>query len=217
MTKLVSKEKIQSLFTDEQTIMVGGFIESGVPAELIKILLESKASQLTLIANDTGFDDQTFGQLVVEKRIKKAIVSHVGTNRETGKQMNGGELEVELTPQGTLVEQIRAGGAGLGGILTKTGVGTIVAEDKRIINVDGQDYILAKPLEADIALVKAWKADKKGNLIYRYAARNFNPIVATAAEIVIVEAEEILEVGEIDSNQVMTPGLFVDYILEKSQ
>ncbi|MFW5993527.1 MAG: 3-oxoacid CoA-transferase subunit A [Halanaerobiaceae bacterium] len=217
MTKLVSKDKIQSLFTDEQTIMVGGFIESGVPAELIKILLESKASQLTLIANDTGFDDQTFGQLVVEKRIKKAIVSHVGTNRETGKQMNGGELEVELTPQGTLVEQIRAGGAGLGGILTKTGVGTTVAEDKRIINVDGQDYILAKPLEADIALVKAWKADKKGNLIYRYAARNFNPIVATAAEIVIVEAEEILEVGEIDSNQVMTPGLFVDYILEKSQ
>ncbi|MFW5790017.1 MAG: 3-oxoacid CoA-transferase subunit A [Bacillota bacterium] len=217
MTKLVSKEKIQSLFTDEQTIMVGGFIESGVPAELIKILLESKASQLTLIANDTGFDDQTFGQLVVEKRIKKAIVSHVGTNRETGKQMNGGELEVELTPQGTLVEQIRAGGAGLGGILTKTGVGTTVAEDKRIINVDGEDYILAKPLEADIALVKAWKADKKGNLIYRYAARNFNPIVATAAEVVIVEAEEILEVGEIDSNQVMTPGLFVDYILEKSQ
>lgn len=217
MTKLVSKDKIQSLFTDEQTIMVGGFIESGVPAELIKILLESKACQLTLIANDTGFDDQTFGQLVVEKRIKKAIVSHVGTNRETGKQMNDGELEVELTPQGTLVEQIRAGGAGLGGILTKTGVGTTVAEDKRIINVDGQDYILAKPLEADIALVKAWKADKKGNLIYRYAARNFNPIVATAAEIVIVEAEEILEVGEIDSNQVMTPGLFVDYILEKSQ
>ncbi|MFN2364616.1 MAG: CoA transferase subunit A [Halarsenatibacteraceae bacterium] len=215
MAKIVNKEKIKSLFANEQSLMVGGFIESGVPAELIKILLESKASDLTLIANDTGFDDQTFGQLVVEKRLKKAVVSHVGTNRETGRQMNAGELEVELTPQGTLIEQIRAGGAGLGGVLTKTGVGTPVAEDKRIIEVDGEDYILAKPLKADIALVKAWKADKKGNLIYRYAARNFNPIVATAAEIVIVEADEILEVGEIDSNQVMTPGLFVDYILEK--
>jgi acetate CoA/acetoacetate CoA-transferase alpha subunit len=215
MAKLVNKEEIKSLFADNQSLMVGGFIESGVPAELVKILLESGAENLTLIANDTGFDDQTFGQLVVEKRLKKATVSHVGTNRETGRQMNAGELEVELTPQGTLIEQIRAGGAGLGGVLTKTGVGTPVAEDKRIIEVDGEDYILAKPLKADIALVKAWKADKKGNLIYRYAARNFNPIVATAAETVIVEAEEILEVGELDSNQVMTPGLFVDYILEK--
>ena len=215
MAKLVNKDKIKSLFADEQSLMVGGFIESGVPAELIKILLESGAEDLTLIANDTGFDDQTFGQLVVEKRLKKAIVSHIGTNRETGKQMNAGELEVELTPQGTLIEQIRAGGAGLGGILTQTGIGTTVAEDQRIIEVDGEDYILARPLQADIALVKAWKADKKGNLIYRYAARNFNPIVATAADIVIVEADEILEVGEIDSNQVMTPGLFVDYILEK--
>ena len=215
MAKFVNKEEIQSLFADEQSLMVGGFIESGVPAELIKILLESGAKDLTLIANDTGFDDKTFGQLVVEKRLKKAVVSHIGTNRETGKQMNAGELEVELTPQGTLIEQIRAGGAGLGGILTQTGIGTTVAEDKRIIEVDGEDYILAEPLKADIALVKAWKADKKGNLIYRYAARNFNPIVATAAEIVIVEADEILEVGEIDSNQVMTPGLFVDYILEK--
>ena len=215
MAKFVNKEEIQSLFADEQSLMVGGFIESGVPAELIKILLASGAKDLTLIANDTGFDNQTFGQLVVEKRLKKAVVSHIGTNRETGKQMNAGELEVELTPQGTLIEQIRAGGAGLGGILTQTGIGTTVAEDKRIIEVDGEDYILAEPLKADIALVKAWKADKKGNLIYRYAARNFNPIVATAAEIVIVEADEILEVGEIDSNQVMTPGLFVDYILEK--
>lgn len=215
MAKLVNKDKIKSLFADEQSLMVGGFIESGVPAELIKILLESGAEDLTLIANDTGFDDQTFGQLVVEKRLKKAIVSHIGTNRETGKQMNAGELEVELTPQGTLIEQIRAGGAGLGGILTRTGIGTTVAEDQRIIEVDDEDYILARPLQADIALVKAWKADKKGNLIYRYAARNFNPVVATAADIVIVEADEILEVGEIDSNQVMTPGLFVDYILEK--
>ncbi|MBF8438154.1 3-oxoacid CoA-transferase subunit A [Halanaerobiaceae bacterium Z-7014] len=215
MAKLVNKDKIKSLFADEQSLMVGGFIESGVPAELIKILLDSGARDLTLIANDTGFDDKTFGQLVVEKRLKKAIVSHIGTNRETGKQMNAGELEVELTPQGTLIEQIRAGGAGLGGILTQTGIGTTVAEDQRIIEVDGEDYILARPLQADIALVKAWKADKKGNLIYRYAARNFNPIVATAADIVIVEADEILEVGEIDSNQVMTPGLFVDYILEK--
>ena len=215
MAKIANKEEIKALFADEQSLMVGGFIESGVPGELVKILLDSGAKDLTLIANDTGFDDQTFGQLVVEKRLKKAIVSHIGTNRETGKQMNAGELEVELTPQGTLIEQIRAGGAGLGGILTQTGIGTTVAEDQRIIEVDGKDYILAEPLQADIALVKAWKADKKGNLIYRYAARNFNPVVATAADIVIVEADEILEVGEIDSNQVMTPGLFVDYILEK--
>jgi len=177
MAKIANKEEIKALFADEQSLMVGGFIESGVPGELVKILLDSGAKDLTLIANDTGFDDQTFGQLVVEKRLKKAVVSHIGTNRETGKQMNAGELEVELTPQGTLIEQIRAGGAGLGGILTQTGIGTTVAEDKRIIEVDGEDYILAEPLKADIALVKAWKADKKGNLIYRYAARNFNPIV----------------------------------------
>ncbi|MGM0420462.1 MAG: 3-oxoacid CoA-transferase subunit A [Bacillota bacterium] len=214
MAKIIDKEAVKELFADGQTLMAGGFIESGVPAKLVNILLESGVEDLTLIGNDTGFDDQDLGQLVVQKRLRKAIVSHVGTNRETGKQMNGGELEVELVPQGTLVEQIRAGGAGLGGVLTQTGLGTKAAEGKRIITVDDEDYILAKPLKADIALVKAWKADKKGNLIYRYAARNFNPIVATAADIVIVEVDEILEVGEMDSNEVMTPGLFVDYILE---
>ncbi len=214
MVKIVDKEQIKQLFAEGQRLMIGGFIECGAPHRLIDLLLESGVGNLTLIGNDTGFDDQKSGQLVVEKRLSRVIVSHIGTNKETGRQMNRGDLEVELIPQGTLVEQIRAGGAGLGGVLTPTGIGTPVAEESRTIEVDGREYLLAKPLRADLALVKAWKADRDGNLLFRYAARNFNPVMAMAGDKVVVEAEEIVPAGEIDPNQVMTPGIFVDYILQ---
>lgn len=217
MDKLIDKEKVKGLFADDQRLMIGGFIECGAPYRLIELLLESGVRNLTLIGNDTGFDNQKAGQLVVEKRLSRVIASHIGTNKETGRQMNSGELEVELVPQGTLVEQIRAGGAGLGGILTPTGIGTPVAEEGRIIEVEGREYLLAKPLRADLALIKAWKADSAGNLLYRHAARNFNPIMAMACDRVVVEAEEIVPAGEIDPNLVVTPGIFVDYILQNGE
>ncbi|MPN04262.1 Acetate CoA-transferase subunit alpha [bioreactor metagenome] len=164
-------------------------------------------------ANDTAFPDIGIGKLIVNKQVKKLIASHIGTNKETGNQMNAGELEVELVPQGTLAERIRAAGAGLGGILTPTGLGTVVAEGKTIIEVDGKEYLLEKPLKADVALIVGAKVDKKGNIRYRKATRNFNPLMAAAAELVIVEADEIVEVGGIDPDDVMTPGLFVDYVV----
>jgi acetate CoA/acetoacetate CoA-transferase alpha subunit len=150
----------------------------------------------------------------VNKQIKKAIVTHIGTNPETGRQMNAGELEVELVPQGTLAERIRAGGAGLGGVLTKAGLKTPVEEGKRKLEINGQDYLLEMPLKADIALLKASKADKAGNLYYNGSTRNFNPVMATAAELVIAEVDEIVEIGEINPNDVMTPGIFVNFIVK---
>ena len=152
------------------------------------------------------------GKLVVNKQIKKLIASHVGTNPETGKQMHTGEMEVVLVPQGTLAEQVRAGGAGLGGFLTPTGVGTIVEEGKEKIVIDGKTYLLELPLRADIALIAGEMVDKFGNIVYQGATRNFNNLMATAADIVIVEAESVVEVGELDPNHVVTPGIFVDYI-----
>jgi len=151
---------------------------------------------------------------VVDGLLKKVIVSHIGTNPDTGRKMNTGELEVELLPQGTLAERVRAGGAGLGGILTPTGIGTIVAEGKEVINVDGKEFLLEKPLRADVALIKAYKADTAGNLIFERSARNFNPLMAMAARVVIVEVENIVEAGQIDPDQVMTPGIFIDWIVQ---
>jgi len=210
--KVASSEEISSLFRDGMSVMVGGFLAVGTPASLVGMLLAKGVKDLTLIANDTAFTDSGVGPLVVNRRLKKAIVSHIGTNAETGRQMMAGELEVDLVPQGTLAERIRAAGAGLGGILTPTGVGTIVEEGKQKLTIDGREYILELPLRADIALLKAHKVDKAGNLIYRKAARNFNPVMALAADIVIVEAEQLVEVGEIDPDEVMTPGILVDKI-----
>ena len=159
--------------------------------------------------------DQGVGKWIVNKQIKKVYTSHIGTNPETGKQLNSGETEVVLVPQGTLAEQVRAGGAGLGGILTPTGVGTVVAEGKALIHVQGKDYLLEEPLRADIALIKAAKADKAGNLIYRKSARNFNPLMATAADLVIAEVSEIVEIGELNPDEVMTPCILVDYLVKE--
>jgi acetate CoA/acetoacetate CoA-transferase alpha subunit len=149
----------------------------------------------------------------VNKRVKKAIVSHIGTNPETGRQMMAGEMQVDLVPQGTLAERIRAAGSGLGGVLTPTGVGTIVEEGKQKLTVDGKEYLLEKPLKADIALIKAKRADKAGNLIYSKSARNFNPVMALAADLVVAEVEELVEVGQLDPDEIMTPGILVDKII----
>lgn len=213
MNKLISIEEAVNMIQDGMTIMIGGFLGCRNPYVLVDALVAKGVKDITLIANDTSFPEIGIGKLIVNKQVKKLIASHIGTNKETGNQMNSGELEVELVPQGTLAERIRAAGAGLGGILTPTGLGTVVAEGKDIITVDGREYLLEKPLKADIALIVGAKVDKKGNVRYKKATRNFNPLMATAADIVIVEADEIVEVGEIDPDDVMTPGIFVNYIV----
>ncbi|MCQ1531260.1 acetate CoA-transferase subunit alpha [Lutispora saccharofermentans] len=213
MNKLISIDDAVNMIHDGMTIMVGGFLGCKNPFRIVDAIVEKGVKDITLIANDTAFPDIGIGKLIVNKQVKKLIASHIGTNKETGNQMNAGELEVELVPQGTLAERIRAAGAGLGGILTPTGLGTVVAEGKTIIEVDGKEYLLEKPLKADVALIVGAKVDKKGNIRYRKATRNFNPLMAAAADLVIVEADEIVEVGEIDPDDVMTPGLFVDYVV----
>lgn len=214
MAKIISIEEAVSHVKDGMTIMVGGFLGCGNPHKIIDALVEKGVKDLTLICNDTSFVDYGVGKLIVNKQVKKLIASHVGTNRETGNQMNSGEMEVTLVPQGTLAEQIRAGGAGLGGILTPTGIGTVVEEGKQKIEIDGKEYLLELPLRADVALLAGHTVDKMGNIVYRGATRNFNMLMATAADVVIVEAKNIVEVGEIDQNHVHTPGLFVDYIVD---
>ncbi len=211
--KLISIDKIMEHIKDGMTIMIGGFMGVGTPEVIIDAMVEKGVKDLTIIANDTGFPDKGVGKLIVNKQAKKVIASHIGLNRETGKQMNEKELIVELVPQGTLAEQIRCGGAGIGGFLTATGVGTIVEEGKEKIKVGDQEYLLELPLRADIAIVGGSVVDKQGNTFYNGSTRNFNPLIATAADMVIVGAEKIVEVGEVDPNHVMTPGIFVDYIV----
>ena len=214
MNKIKTIEEATALFHDGQTMMMGGFLGAGDPVLFIDVLIEKGVKDITVIANDTGFPDRGVGKLVVNKQIKKAIVSHVGTNKETGRQMNSGEMEVALVPQGTLAERIRAAGVGLGGVLTPTGVGTVIEEGKRKITIDSREYLIELPLRADIALLHAYKADKSGNLVYRRMARNFNPLMAMAADLVIVEAAQIVEVGELGPDEVITPGALVDIIVK---
>lgn len=214
MSKVRELKEALAAVKDGATVMVGGFLGVGSPAALIDGLVEKKVKDLTLICNDTATPEIGVGKFVINRQLKKAIVSHIGTNPETGRQMMAGELDVSLTPQGTLAEQIRAGGAGLGGVLTPTGVGTVVAEGKEVLTVGGRQYLLELPLRADIALLKAYKADKAGNLVLRRSARNFNPVMAMAADLVIAEVEELVEVGTIDPDEVMIPGVLVDYIVK---
>ncbi len=213
MEKIIDMEQAISYVEDGMTIMIGGFLGNGSPDQLIEGLLEKGVKDLTLICNDTGFPDRGIGKLVVNKQVKKVMTSHIGTNPESGKQMHSGEMDVRLIPQGTLVEQIRSAGAGLGGFLTPTGIGTVVAEGKEVVEIDGKDYLLELPLKADLALIRGSKVDTKGNIWYRNSTRNFNPIMAMAADRVIVEAEEVVEIGEIDPNNVATPHIFVDHIV----
>ncbi|KJR46912.1 Butyrate-acetoacetate CoA-transferase subunit A [Desulfosporosinus sp. I2] len=215
MTKVIGLEKAISKIENGMTIMVGGFIGCGAPSQLLEEVCRQEVKELTLIANDTGILGDAMSQLIVQHCVSKLIATHIGTNKETGRQMSTGELEVKLVPQGTLVEQIRSAGAGLGGILTPTGIGTIVEEGKQKLVLNGAEYLLELPVRANVALLNAYKADKVGNLVYRRAARNFNPVMAMAADLVIAQVDNIVEIGEIDPDDVMTPGIFVDYIVHK--
>ncbi|CDF57797.1 acetate CoA-transferase subunit alpha [Thermobrachium celere] len=214
MNKIKTIDEVMEFIKDGQTIMFGGFLAVGTAENIVDAIVKKGVKDLTIICNDTAFVDKGVGKLVANKQVKKVIVSHIGTNPETGRQMNAGEIEVELVPQGTLAERIRAYGAGLGGVLTPTGLGTVVEEGKTIIEVDGKKYLLEKPLKADVAIIKGSKVDKKGNVWYSKTTRNFNPIMAMAADLVIVEAEEIVEVGEIEPENVVTPHILVDYIVK---
>lgn len=214
MSKFISIEEAVSKVKDGMTIMVGGFLANGTPNKIVDALAKSGVKNLTLICNDTAYPDKGVGQLIANKQVKKLFVSHIGTNPHTSEQMNSGELEIEFCPQGSLAERVRAGGCGLVGILTQTGMGTIVAEGKQIVNVDGKDYLLEKPLRADIALVGASLGDKAGNLVYRGTSQNFNPLMASAADLVIAEVNELVEVGEIAAENVKTPSIMVDFIVK---
>ncbi|WP_025151576.1 acetate CoA-transferase subunit alpha [Morganella morganii] len=211
--KQITVKKAGEFFRDGMTIMVGGFMGVGTPPRLMTELLESGVKELTIIANDTAFVDTGLGPLIVNGRVKKVIASHIGTNPETGRRMIAGEMDVQLIPQGTLAEQIRCGGAGLGGFLTPTGVGTVVEEGKQKITLDGRDYLLELPLRADLALIQAQKADPLGNLTYDLSARNFNPLMALAADITIAEPDEIVAAGDIDPDCVATPGAIIDWLI----
>ncbi len=214
MEKIISLEEAVNLVRDGDTIMVGGFLAVGTPERLIDALIAKGVKNLTLICNDTGFLDRGVGKMVVAKLFSKIYASHVGTNKETGRQMLEGETEVILVPQGTLIEQIRSGGFGLGGVLTKTGLGTLVEEGKQKVEVDGEKYLLEKPMRANVALLFAEKADISGNLTFHGATRNFNTYMGAAADISIVEAGEVVQVGEICPDDVVVPGVFVDYIVD---
>lgn len=213
-SKVMDLQDASRWFRDGMSVMFGGFMGVGTPLLLVRALLESGVGNLTLIGNDTAFPETGVGPLIVGRRVKKLITSHIGTNPETGRQMMAGEIEVELVPQGTLVERIRCGGAGLGGVLTPTGVGTVVAEGKRQIDVGGKAYLLELPLRADLAILHACRGDSLGNLQYRLAARNFNPIIALAADLVLAQADEIVPAGGIDPDCVMTPASLVDGLVK---
>lgn len=211
--KIIDINEAAGLIKDGMTIMVGGFLGCGSPHKIIDALVEKGISNLILICNDTGFLDYGVGKMVVKNQFKEIIASHVGTNPETGRQLNERITKVVLVPQGTLAEQIRAGGAGLGGILTQTGIGTIVEDGKDKIKIDNKEYLVEKPLRADVAIIAGSIVDTFGNVYYEGSTRNFNPMMATAADVVIVEAEKIVEVGEINQENVVTSGIFVDYIV----
>lgn len=200
-------------FHDGISVMFGGFIGVGTPEGLVALLIEQGTQALTLIGNDAAMPETGIGPLIASGQVGRAVVSHIGTNPVAGRKMIAGELDVELVPQGTLAERIRCGGAGLGGVLTPTGVGTVVEEGKTKLVVDGKAYLVELPLRAEVAILKAKRADRAGNLVYERAARNFNPLMALAADCVIVEVDEIVEIGTIDPDQVMTPAALVDHIV----
>jgi 3-oxoacid CoA-transferase subunit A len=202
-------DALRGVLNDGQTIAVGGFGLCGIPEALIAAVRELGVQNLTAISNNAGVDGFGLGLLLESRQVKKMIASYVGENKEFERQYLAGELELEFTPQGTLAEKLRAGGCGIPGFFTKTGVGTMVAEGKDVRSFDGEDYILERALIPDVSLVKAWKADRAGNLVYRYTARNFNPVVAMAGKVTIAEVEEIVENGELDPDQIHTPSIYV--------
>jgi acetate CoA/acetoacetate CoA-transferase alpha subunit len=217
MSKLISLEDAVARIPDGASLLIGGFMAVGGPNRLVDELIRQRKSNLTIIANDTARPNVGLGKLVVEKLVAKVVTSHIGLNPETQKQMIAGDIQVELVPQGTLVERIRSGGVGLGGVLTPTGVGTSVEEGKRTVEIDGKTYLLELPIKADFALIAAKQADLYGNLTYALTARNFNPIMALAGATVIAEAEDIVPVGCIPPDAVMTPSVLVDHIVANTK
>ncbi len=209
-----AKAALEGVIRDDMLIMAGGFGLCGIPENLIAAIRDSGAKGLTAVSNNCGVDDFGLGLLLQTRQIKKMISSYVGENKTFERQYLAGELELEFNPQGTLAERIRAGGAGIPGFYTKTGVGTVIAEGKEHKEFGGQTYILETGLVADLSIVKAWKGDKEGNLIYRKTARNFNPMMATAGKVTIAEVEELVEVGELDGDAIHTPGIFVNRIFQ---
>jgi 3-oxoacid CoA-transferase subunit A len=211
---LRSADEAVAMIPDGASILVGGFGLCGVPEHLIKALHARGARNLTIISNNAGVDEYGLGILLKSRQIRKMIATYVGENKEFERQMLGGEIEVELVPQGTFVERIRAGGAGIGGFFTPTGYGTLIAEGKETREIAGKHYVLEMPITADFAFVKAYKGDRTGNLIYRKTARNFNPVMATAAKITIAEVEHLVEPGDIEPDTVVTPSIYVKHILQ---
>jgi 3-oxoacid CoA-transferase subunit A len=209
-----AKTALEGLVFDNMTVMSGGFGLCGIPENLIAALGDSGVKGLTVISNNAGVDGFGLGQLLTTRQIKKMISSYVGENKEFERQFLAGELELEFNPQGTLAERIRAGGAGIPGFYTATGVGTVVAEGKELKEFNGKTYVLETGLIADLSIVKAWKGDARGNLIFRKTARNFNPMMATAGKICIAEVEEIVSVGSLDPDHIHTPGIYVDRIVQ---
>ena len=211
-----AKSALEGLVFDNMTVMSGGFGLCGIPENLIAALRDSGTKGLTVISNNAGVDGFGLGQLLTTRQIRKMISSYVGENKEFERQYLAGELELEFNPQGTLAERIRAGGAGIPGFYTATGVGTLVAEGKEIKRFGDRDYVLETGLVADLSIVKAWKGDARGNLIFRETARNFNPMMATAGKITVVEVEEIVPVGSLDPDHIHTPGIYVDRIIQST-
>jgi len=214
MCKRIALDDALALINEGDTVMVGGFMTNGTPETLIDGLVKKGVKNLTLICNDAGLPGKGIGKMVATKQFSKIIASHIGLNKEAGRQMTSGETIVDLVPQGTLIEQIRSGAFGLGGFLTPTGIGTLIEDGKQVITVNHRDYLLEEPIKADVALIFADKADLKGNLQYKGSENNFNQMMAANATTTIVEARHIVEPGAIDPNFVHTPGIFVDYLIK---
>jgi 3-oxoacid CoA-transferase subunit A len=207
---------LEGVVADDQVLAVGGFGLCGIPEALIAAVRDAGVKRLTCISNNAGVDGFGLGMLLATRQVRKMIASYVGENKEFERQYLAGELELDFTPQGTLAEKMRAGGAGIPAFFTRTGVGTIVAEGKEVREFDGQQYVLERTLRADVALVKAWKADRQGNLVYRKTSRNFNPVVAMCGRVTVAEVEEIVENGELDPENIHTPGIFVQRLVVNS-
>lgn len=211
--KIITREEAASHIADGMTIMVGGFLSCGTPETLMDLIVKKQIKNLTIIANDGGTAGTGIAKLIAAGLVKKLIATHIGMNPQVGQLMNEGALIVRLIPQGTLAEQIRAGGSGLGGILTKTGLGTGVMAGKRVISVDGEDYLLEKPMRADLALIRGSAVDELGNIVYKGTTQNFNPLMAAAADTVIAEANTMVKTGSLRGECIHTPCIFVDYVV----
>lgn len=213
MNKLSKTADVVALLKDGMTVMVGGFLAQGTAEKVIDAICQSPVKNLTVITNDAAYPDRGVGKLLVSGKVKRLIASHIGTNATVGEMLNNNTIDIEFVPQGTLAERIRSGGAGLGGVLTPVGLGTVVEQGKEKVVVDGRTYLLEEPLHADIAIIGASVCDKIGNIFYRGTCQNFNPMMATAADIVVAECQELVEVGQIQMECVHVPAILVDYII----